>query len=68
MPRKIAPSTNVTPMAIWKTRRFFAAEPRPAIPQAKLDVRRHPVSIATVRRSKSSRPVGPPAVRPESTA
>ena len=39
-----------------------------AIPHVKLDARSKPVSIATLRRSNRSRPLGPPAVWPSSTA
>ena len=42
--------------------------PMLAMPQVKLDSSRHPVSIAVLCRSKRSRPLGPPAVCPTSTA
>ena len=39
-----------------------------AMPQVKLEISRQAVSIATVLRSNSSRPAGPPAVASLSTA
>ncbi|MGY4446438.1 hypothetical protein ACVWZR_001098 [Bradyrhizobium sp. i1.3.1] len=38
------------------------------MPQVKLDSSRQTVSIATLRCSKISEPLGPPAVWPDSTA
>ena len=40
----------------------------PARPQNRLDVSRQAVSMATLLRSKRSRPLGPPAVLSVSTA
>jgi hypothetical protein len=39
-----------------------------AMPQVKLERSRHAVSIATLGKLNRSRPLGPPAVAPTSTA
>ena len=55
-------------MALWNIQKRRAPAPMLAMPQAKLDASRQPVSIAVLRRSNSLAPDGPPAVSPTSTA
>src|SRR6266851_5392258 len=66
--RKPRPKAQVTAMADWNHIVLRVSAAILARPQVKLDARRNPVSIATFFRSKSSRPLGPPAVCPSRTA
>src|ERR1700716_2650782 len=66
--RKPRPKAQVTAMASWNQIVLRVSAAMLARPQGKLDARRNPVSIATLRRSNSSRPLGPPAVCPSRTA
>src|ERR1700694_3357845 len=66
--RKPRPKAQVTAIANWNQIVLRASAGMPAGPQLKLDARSNPVSIATLRRSNSSRPLGPPAVCPSRTA
>src|SRR6266403_1672806 len=66
--RKPRPSAQVTAIASWNQIVLRVSAAILASPQVKLDARRNPVSIATLHRSNSSRPLGPSAVWPSSTA
>jgi hypothetical protein len=68
MIRKPIPSTQVTAIATWNQRELRTSAAMLAMPQAKLDNNKKAVSIATFLRLKSSAPLGPPAVCPNSTA
>ena len=58
----------MTAIAIWNQVLLRTPAAMVASPQVKLEASRKPVSIATLRRSNSSRPPGPPAVCPSNTA
>src|SRR6266403_2133592 len=66
--RKPRPKAQVTAIASWNQIVLRVSAAILASPQVKLDARRNPVSIATLHRSNSSRPLGPSAVWPSSTA
>src|SRR5258706_15414776 len=66
--RKPRPKAQVTAMKTWYQRWLRVSAAIVARPQVKLDASRKPVSIATLRRSNRSRPLGPPAVCPSRTA